>query len=100
LTPVLIDTGAFAPSTGISSNAVDVLYVYENQSLGQNIAPDNSYYYRRRGAVSKWLDANKSDADTSVIPAGAAIVIRKLAGDDEFAKRVKFTPEYISNQNQ
>ncbi|MBR6389060.1 MAG: TIGR02597 family protein [Opitutales bacterium] len=100
LTAVLVDTGAFAPSTGISSNAVDVLYVYENKSAGQNIAPDNSYYYRRRGTVSKWLDANKADADTSVIPAGAAIVIRKLAGTDEFAARVKFTPEYISNKNQ
>ena len=99
LTGVLVESGAFAASTGVSSNPLDILYVYENKTSGHNIAPDNAYYYRNRGTVKRWLDSNKSAADSNIIPAGSAIVIRKLANSEEFAARVKFVPSYISNQD-
>ncbi len=96
LTASLIDSGAFVPSSSIASNPVDIIYAYENKNTGVNLIPDNTFYYRLRNTTSKWLDANKQDAETYKLSAGTAIIIRKKATEEEVAIRCKFTPNYIS----
>ena len=96
LTASLVDTGIFTPSTSVVSAPVDTLFIYSNASTGKNLSADKTCYYRKRGAVNSWLDADKANADSAVIKAGTAIVIRKKAGAETVAYRCKFTPKYIS----
>lgn len=96
LTSTLIDSGAFTPSTSVASSPVDIIYAYENKSSGLNLTPDNSFFYRKRGATNKWLDKDKQDAQTYKLSAGTVLVFRKKATDEEFSIRCKFTPNYIS----
>lgn len=96
LTSCLVDSGAFVPSTGIATSPVDSIYVFANENLGKNLAPDDTCFYRSRGATKKWLDRNRADADSRIIKAGTALIITKKAGAEPVAYRCKFTPSYVS----
>lgn len=96
LTSCLVDSGAFVPSTGIATSPVDSIYIFANEKSGKNLAPDNACFYRSRGSTQKWLDRNRTDADSLIIKAGTALIITKKAEAEPVAYRCKFIPNYVS----
>ena len=96
LTSSLIDTNIFASSTGMVSAPVDTLFLYQNEKVGKNLVADETCYYRKRGATTKWLDSAKADANNLELKASAVMKIRKKAGTEAVGYRCKFVPSYIS----
>lgn len=73
-------TAAFVTSTGTSLHK-DELWVYVNGGIGINAAPSLTYFYYNNG----WRKVGDAalgypDRGSDVLPAGAALFIRKAAG--------------------
>lgn len=96
LTSCLIDSNAFASSTGIVSAPVDTLFLYANEKVGKNLVADHICYYRNRNSTTKWLDSYKADANNVELKAFSVMKIRKKAGSEAVAFRCKYLPAYIS----
>lgn len=95
LTQCLVESGAFAASTGLFYSPEDVLYVFNNQSEGVNLSPDAACYYRKTSRENKWIDASRNDADNLVLKSCAAIILMKKSNGAAEAVRCKFKPNYI-----
>jgi uncharacterized protein (TIGR02597 family) len=87
----LVNTGnlgasAFTPSAGTTGGARrDQLLVFNNTSLAFNKSASAIYYYLSNNSTQGWRSTSNSTADAggTIIPAGAALVIRKYQGAAE-----------------
>lgn len=77
----LVEDGAVRATTD-PLNILDFVFVYPDTSTGLNPAIVASYFYFDNGTTTGWFTAGGTPADSAVIPAGAAIVIRRGADTD------------------
>lgn len=94
LTEGLVGSGAFLASQSI--RRTDVLYLYDNSSLGHNITPAETFSYRKTSSKSYWENASYSVCDDYLLKAGTVLKFLKATSKLPSTFRCKITPSYLN----
>jgi len=89
-----LDTSNAVRSSADIFSPGDQVLVYSNATTGLNAAPSDVYFYHDGSSgflTAGWYknDGSFADANTSVIPAGGAFIVRKVGGS---ASSIEWTP--------
>lgn len=80
----LFEDGVVRATTDPNS-VLDFILVYPSTADGLNPATTSTYFYFDNGTISGYFDGGGNPADSAIIPAGAAVVIRRGVGLDEIS---------------